>query len=112
MSKTSNSLVQTMDRLFPILLPIAIILFFVAVFSILNFFMAVTPDQALNQSYSAQMPENWGAGVFSHGSYYRWFTIAEQPMLFGFSVFLLFAAWLLTIILVLSKHKNKQQKRT
>jgi hypothetical protein len=74
--------------------------------------MAVTPDQALNQIYSVQMPENWGAGVFSHGSYYRWFTIEQKPMLFGFSVFLLFAAWLLIIILALSKRKNKQEKRT
>jgi hypothetical protein len=112
MSKTSNSFVQSMDRLFSVLFPIAIILFFVAVCSILSFFMAETPEQALNQGYSSPMPENWGAGVFSHGSYYKWFTIEEQPILFGLSIFLFFAAWLLIITLALSRRKNKQYKRT
>ncbi len=110
MSKPSNSFIQTMDRLFFVLFPIAVILFFVAIFSILSFLMAETPEQALNQGYSSPMPENWDAGVFSHGSYYKWFTIGEQPILFGFSIILFFAAWLLIITLALSKRKNKQYK--
>ncbi len=51
------------------------------------------------------MPANWEAGVFSHGSYYQWFTIAEQPILFGFSILLFFAAWGVTIVTALSKRK-------
>ncbi len=110
MSKKTNSFVETMSRLFPILFPIAIILFFVAVFSLLSFFTAMTPEEALSKGYPP-MPANWSGGVFSHGSYYRWLTIAEQPLLFGFLVFLLFAAWLLLIMTSLCKRKTFMANR-
>jgi hypothetical protein len=32
------------------------------------------------------LPGGWSAGVMSHGTYYRWWTIAERPIFFGLSV--------------------------
>lgn len=87
-----------------ILLLIAIILFLIATLSLLGFFAVVTPEEALNRGYPP-MPENWEAGIFSHGSYYKWFTIAEHPILFGFSILLFFAAWGVTIVTILSQRK-------
>lgn len=99
-----KTILQTINRFFPIILPIAIILFLIATLFLLGFFAVVTPEEALNRGYPP-MPRNWEAGVFSHGSYYKWFTITEQPILFGFSILLFFAAWGVTIVTVLSKRK-------
>lgn len=49
------------------------------------------------------MPADWEAGVMNHGSYYQWFTVSDQPILFMLSVALFFGAWLLVIVTVLSK---------
>jgi len=55
----------------------------------INFMVAVTPEEA--RAKNLPLPSGWTAGVWNHGSYYQWWTIQERPLLFGISVFYLFA---------------------
>src|SRR5690606_15479764 len=53
--------------------------------STISFIAAIDPEQA--RGNGQPLPPGWSAGVMSHGSYYRWWTIGERPVLFGLSVF-------------------------
>ena len=50
-----------------------------------SFVVAKTPAEVAKEG-GPPMPSDWEAGVFNHGAYYRWCTIANHPMLFGLSV--------------------------
>lgn len=82
MSKTLNTLVEKLRRLYPILLPISVILLWVMGFSLLSFSAAESP------SGQEVIPTYLDGRVPNHGSYYRWFTIANHPFLFAFSIIL------------------------
>jgi len=64
---------------------VAFLIAFPASFSTINFVIAVTPEQA--NANNLPLPLGWTAGVMNHGSYYRWWTIQEKPLLFALSVF-------------------------
>jgi hypothetical protein len=55
-----------------------------AFFSTMSFIQAVTPEQA--RTDGKPLPSGWSAGVMNHGSYYQWWTIQENPLVFGISV--------------------------
>lgn len=63
--------------------------FFVGSFCIMNFLLAMPPEEALSRGYSP-MPVGWEAGVFSHGSYIRWLLPENHPILFLGTVLLWF----------------------
>lgn len=96
--------IQTLNRFFPIIFLIGIILFFISTLSLLSFLSVVTSEEALNRGYPP-LPGNWEAGVFSHGSYYKWFTIVDQPILFVFSIAMFLIAWSLIIVSAMSIRK-------
>jgi apolipoprotein N-acyltransferase len=50
----------------------------------MNFIAAVTPEQALREHHKP-LPPGWTAGVMNHGSYFRWWTIGESPVVFSLS---------------------------
>ncbi len=55
--------------------------FFVGGFCIMNFMVAMTPEEAIARGYSP-IPAGWEAGVFNHGSYIRWLLPENYPILF------------------------------
>jgi hypothetical protein len=61
-------------------------------FSTVSFVDAITPEQA--NADNMPLPSGWTAGVMNHGSYYKWWTIQQRPILFGVSLFILVAALL------------------
>ena len=69
---------------------IAILTLLPAFVSTMNFINAVTPQQAITK-YGEPLPPYWTVGVMNHGHYYQWWSIQEQPILFGLSVFVLVA---------------------
>lgn len=99
-----SSLIKRIERLLPLLFLMAVALFFVAVLSIISFLFAITPEEALKSGLTP-IPAGWEAGVFSHGTYYRWLTIAKHPILFGLSVIGFFSAWVFIIFVVLTRYK-------
>jgi hypothetical protein len=62
-----------------------IVLFPFFILAVISFVTAITPQQA-EQLHQLTMPSTWEAGVFSHGSYYRWITITGHPILFALSI--------------------------
>lgn len=102
---TQKQFSERIKRFLPILTLLAFILFFVADVSLISFFFAITPEEALEQGLQP-IPVGWEAGVPNHGSYYRWFTIAEHPILFGVSLLGLIVPWFFIIVVGL-RHKDK-----
>lgn len=75
-----------MKRMWSLILALlALGTFFYSGYSILNFLMAETPEQALLKG--RKMPPEWSAGVWSHGRYIEWYTISDRPVLFALSCF-------------------------
>jgi len=58
--------------------------------SLINFAVAYTPDEAKLVGHT--FPPDWSAGVMNHGTFYRWYTVNDAPVLFGFSVIVLILA--------------------
>lgn len=56
-------------------------------FSVVSFHSAKTAEEVISNGDS--LPEGWSAGVMDHGKYYRWWTIREQPVLYGISLIVL-----------------------
>ena len=77
-----KSILQTM-RVFGEV--IAVAAFGASILAVLSFLMAETPEAAVRAGHSP-MPVNWQAGVFNHGSHYRWCTISAHPFLFALSL--------------------------
>jgi hypothetical protein len=63
-----------------------------AFYSTVNFESAINREQAIAEN--TPLPSGWTAGVMDHGSYYRWWTIQQRPILFGVSLFILVAGLL------------------
>jgi hypothetical protein len=59
-----------------------------AFFCTISFLVADTRAQALAER-QISLPPTWEVGVWNHGSYYEWYSIAQHPLLFGMSL-----AWL------------------
>ena len=62
-----------------------------AFFCTVSFFVALTPEEAI-QRYAMALPSGWTAGVMNHGKYYRLWPISERPLFFAFSIGILGAA--------------------
>lgn len=63
-------------------LPVGGVLYVLGVPLLMNFFLALTPAEAIMQGYPA-MPANWEAGVFvSHEKFYQWYLPQQHPLLF------------------------------
>jgi hypothetical protein len=63
---------------------IAAVLVLPAFFCTVSFLAADTAVEAARGG--KPLPGGWLGGVMSHGTYYRWWTIAERPIFFGLSV--------------------------
>jgi hypothetical protein len=83
------SLMRAYPRLAVVQLLVLLLVGLPALFSTMSFVAAETPEQAV--AHGTPLPEGWTAGVMNHGTWYRWWTIQENPALFGASVFLLVA---------------------
>jgi len=91
MSEILKTLVEKLRRLYPILLPIAVILFWAMGFSLISFSAAETP------SGQEAIPAYLDGRVPNGGSYYKWFTIANHPFLFGLSIVLLLGSCIIML---------------
>lgn len=85
--------IKTSYRYFPLIFVLLCILWFASCQSVISFTVAMTPEQVLEKGYPP-LPENWSAGVYNHGSYYRWFSIDDQPILFLLSLFFVLSPFL------------------
>jgi len=61
-----------------------VIVAYAAFFSIMSFYGALRPSEAIER-WGKPLPEGWSAGVMNHGEYYRWWTIRDRPLLFTLS---------------------------
>lgn len=61
---------------------VATFLMFILFFWTVNFFAAVTPEEALRRGYQPFPNGGWEAGVMSHGKYYEWYSIHDHPLFF------------------------------
>jgi hypothetical protein len=86
------SLLQRLQKhpLLPFARIIAFLVGLAAFFPMVSFLAAITPEEA--RSNGMPLPAGWTAGVMNHGSYYSWWTISENPCLFGLSVAVLIAS--------------------
>jgi len=62
-----------------------VLIIFPAFFAAVSFYNAYTPQEALAR-YGSPLPEGWPAGVNNHGSYYKWWTNEQKPVLSALSV--------------------------
>lgn len=107
--KAFNPFIERLDQLFPILFPIGVVIFFSASFTLMSFYTAETPAEAIALGY-APMPAHWEAGVFNHGSYYRWLLPENHPVILGFSILFFFVGWGLTLVTGISKSVVRSKK--
>ena len=89
-------------------------LLFFLFFCLVNFFAAVTPEEALRRGYQP-IPSGWEAGVMNHGKYYEWYSIQNHPLLFltcllGFII--LFAFIIISGFVVIIKGKLGRENET
>jgi hypothetical protein len=67
------------------LVGLATINMFAAFICVVSFVVSDTPAQALAQR-RVVFPATWEAGVWNHGSYYEWYSLAQHPILFIMSL--------------------------
>ena len=53
--------------------------------------------------YGKPLPINWKAGVMSHGTYYYWWDIRDEPIMFAISVTTLFLSMAFVVISTLRR---------
>ena len=68
-----------------------------------NFIVAVTPAEAVADG--KPLPPGWSAGVMNHGEYFRWWTIRDNPLLFGAGV-AIFPTVVLVMYLIWKKKRQ------
>jgi len=93
-------------------LPFCSISFLVGGFFLMNFQHAMTPIEALALGYSP-MPFDWEAGVFSHGSYFRWYLPGNHPVLYAVSWIMAIGPffYLLPLMIAVSLERLAMQDR-
>ena len=95
-NKQPHIFLEKANSLFPILLPISILISFPAAISVLRF-LAVQQQLETPVPYQYQFPED-KVGLMSHGTFVPWFTIEGQPIIFGLSVIALIIPLILFLL--------------